>query len=233
MSASHSRAHDLARGDSLVPAWVKQAARAILNPIVRGALAVGLTANAITVLGLLITLLAAIVIGSGYLLAGAAILLAGSVLDAVDGAIARAQGGGTAFGSFLDSTLDRAGEAILYAGVGAFLLQAMDEPLLPVIGVMVALGGSFIVSYAHARAQGIGLEASVGLAPRTERLVLIIAGIVLAGLGWLPGLLGAIGLVAILTVVTAFQRIRHVYRLTETAAAAHQTPTKEAEDQRG
>ncbi len=233
MSASHSRAHDLAKGDSLVPAWVKQAARAILNPIVRGALAIGLTAHAITVLGLLVTLAAAIVIGAGWLLAGAAILLAGSVLDAVDGAIARAQGGGTPFGSFLDSTLDRASEAVLYAGVGAYLLRFTADPLLPILGVMVALGGSFVVSYAHARAQGIGLEASVGLAPRTERLVIIIAGIALAGLGWLPGLLGAVGLVALLTVVTSYQRIRHVYRLTARVASVDRSTTVENGDQRG
>ncbi|HET9878110.1 MAG TPA: CDP-alcohol phosphatidyltransferase family protein [Candidatus Limnocylindria bacterium] len=233
MSASHSRAHDLTRGGSLVPAWVKQASRAVLNPIVRGALAIGLTANAITVLGLLVTVAAAVVIGSGALLAGAAILLAGSALDAVDGAIARANGGGTAFGSFLDSTLDRASEAILYLGVAAFLLRFVTDPMLPVLGVMAALAGSFLVSYAHARAQGIGLEASVGLAPRTERLVIIIAGIALAGLGWLPGLLGAIGLVAILTVVTAIQRIWHVYRSTAAAATAHANDITEHGDQRG
>lgn len=233
MSASHSRTHDLSRGDSLVPAWVKQASRAVLNPIVRGALAIGLTANAITILGLLVTVAAAVVIGSGALLVGAAILLAGSALDAVDGAIARANGGGTPFGSFLDSTLDRASEAILYIGVAAFLLQFVSDPMLPVLGVIVALAGSFLVSYAHARAQGIGLEASVGLAPRTERLAIIIAGIALAGLGWLPGLLGAIGLVAILTVVTAIQRISHVYRSTATAAAGRASNDTEHGDQRG
>ena len=220
MSASHSRTHDLARGDSLAPRWLKAAGRAILSPIVRGAHAVGMTANTITVIGLLITAAAAVLIGTGNLLVGAAVLLAGSVLDAVDGALARAQGGGTAFGGFLDSTLDRAGEAILYLGLAAFLLQFFDEPIFPVLGVIIALAGSFIVSYAHARAQGIGLDASIGLAPRTERLALIIAGIALAGLGWMPGLLGAIGLIAVLTVATAFQRIWHVHRLTAGATVA-------------
>lgn len=220
MSASHSRAHDIARGDSLAPSWLKQAGRAVLHPIVRGALAAGITANTITVIGLLITAVAAVLIGTGNLLIGAAVLLAGSVLDAVDGAIARAQGGGTPFGSFLDSTLDRASEAILYLGLAAFLLQFTSESILPVLGVIVALAGSFIVSYAHARAQGIGVDASIGLAPRTERLALIIAGIALAGLGWLPGLLGAIGLIAVLTVATAFQRILHVHRLTAGVAVA-------------
>src|SRR5713101_3944546 len=114
MSASQPRAHDLARGDSLVPRWVKEIGRAVLGPIVRLALRLHISPNAITVLGFLIVLAAAAAIGLGYLLAGAAILVLGSALDAVDGALARATGGGTAFGGFLDSTLDRAGEAVVY-----------------------------------------------------------------------------------------------------------------------
>nr|MDQ2934485.1 CDP-alcohol phosphatidyltransferase family protein [Chloroflexota bacterium] len=113
MSASPQHAPDLARG-SLVPSWLKQAGRALLDPVVRLALRLRLTPNMVTVIGLLLTLLAATLIASQALLVGAAILTVGSLLDAVDGALARARGGGTAFGGFLDSTLDRAGEAILY-----------------------------------------------------------------------------------------------------------------------
>jgi CDP-diacylglycerol--glycerol-3-phosphate 3-phosphatidyltransferase len=72
------------------------------------------------------------------------------------------------------------------------------------------------VSYTHARAQGMGLAASVGLAPRTERLVLVIAGVALAGLGLTIGLIGILVILAILTVVTVVQRIRHVWRLSAT-----------------
>jgi CDP-diacylglycerol--glycerol-3-phosphate 3-phosphatidyltransferase len=155
------------------------------------------------------------------LLVGAAILTAGSLLDAVDGALARAQGGGTAFGSFLDSTLDRAGEAVLYIGIGAWLLSSQPNPIWPMLALMVALAGSFLVSYSHARAQGIGLAADVGLAPRTERLVLVIAGVALAGLGLVIGLIAALVILATLTVATVIQRILHVWRLSEAAATNH------------
>jgi len=220
MSASGERAH-LRRGDSVLPKWVKEAGRAILAPIVRMAIALHLTPNTITVIGLVITLGASVLVANGMLLVGAAILTAGSLLDAVDGALARAQGSGTAFGSFLDSTLDRASEAILFIGIGAWLLANLADPTWPMLGLMVALAGSFLVSYSHARAQGIGLAANVGLAPRTERLVLAIAGVALAGLGFTVGLIGAVLILAALTVVTVIQRIWHVWRLSQAAAVEH------------
>jgi len=213
MSASHPRAHGLPRGDSLLPACVKDAVRSVLDPIVHVALALHLTANMVTVLGLVIVVVAALLIGSGSLLAGAVILMGGSLLDAVDGALARASGGGTPFGGFLDSTLDRAGEAIVYLAVAAYYLQG-SAPTWPVLAAFVALAGSFMVSYSRARAEGIGVSAAVGIAPRTERLVLIIAGLGLAGLGIGPALIAALWIIAALTVATTAQRIWHVWRLT-------------------
>lgn len=215
MSASRPQAHDLRRGDSVLPAWVKDAGRAVLAPVVRLALALRLTPNTVTVIGLLLTLVASAMVAAGWLLAGAAILTVGSLLDAVDGALARARGGGTAFGGFLDSTLDRAGEAILYTGIAGYFLVQTREPAWPVLLAIVALAGSFLVSYSRARAEGIGLTASVGLAPRTERLVLAIAGIALTGLGFGPALMGAMAIIAVLTVATVMQRIWHVWRLSE------------------
>jgi CDP-diacylglycerol--glycerol-3-phosphate 3-phosphatidyltransferase len=87
-----------------------------------------------------------------------------------------------------------------------------------VLAAVVALAGSFLVSYARARAEGIGLNASVGLAPRTERLVLAIAGIAVAGMGFTPVLIGVLTLIAALTVATVIQRIWHVWRLSQAAA---------------
>ena len=220
MSTSQDNVHDLRRGDPVVPAAVKEAVRAGLSPIVRLAIALHLTPNTITVIGLLVTIVASALVAGGWLLVGAAVLTAGSLLDAVDGALARAQGGGTAFGSFLDSTLDRASEAIVYVGIVVWFLGALEAPTLPVLAVLVAMAGSFLVSYAHARAEGIGLSASVGLAPRTERLVLVIAGIALAGLGYTPILIGTIVLIAALTAATVVQRIWHVWRLSQ-AATTH------------
>ena len=215
MSASSQRARDLARGDSLLPRWVKEAVRAVLDPVVRLAMALHVTPNAITVLGLLMVAIAALLVANGQLLLGALVVTAGSLLDAVDGALARAGGGATDFGSFLDSTLDRAGEAILYIGIAAYYLTFAEHPTWPVLATLAALGGSFMVSYSRARAEGIGLAATVGLAPRTERLVLIIAGIALAGLGYSIGLIGVIIIIAALTVATVIQRIWHVWRLAE------------------
>ena len=213
MSASHPSAHGMPRGDSLLPAWVKQSGRAVLDPVVRLALAMHITANTVTVLGLVITVVAAVLIGSGGLLAGALILMGGSLLDAVDGALARATGGETPFGGFLDSTMDRASEAIVYLGIAAYYLQGA-APTWPVLAAFIALAGSFMVSYSRARAEGIGVSAAVGIAPRTERLVLVIAGLGLAGLGIGPALIAALWIIAALTVATTAQRIWHVWRLT-------------------
>ena len=215
MSASREHARELRRGASVLPPWVKEAGRLTLLPVVRLAAAMHLTPNTITVIGLLLTLAAAGLIGAGWLLVGAAVLTVGSLLDAVDGALARAQGGGTAFGGFLDSTLDRASEAIVYAGIATWFLGTLEEPLWPVLAAFGALSGSFIVSYARARAEGIGLHASVGLAPRTERLVLVIVGLALAGLGFTAVLIGILALITALTIATVIQRISHVWRLSQ------------------
>jgi len=222
MSASQPHAGGLPRGDALVSNRVKEAARAALAPLVRLAQRLGVTANSVTVAGFLVVVAAAVLIGSGQLLVGAVVLVSGSLLDAVDGALARATGGGTAFGSFLDSTLDRAAEAILYGGIVAFYLRTSAEPIGPVLLALTALSGSFMVSYTRARAEGIGISASVGLAQRTERLVIIVAGIALAGLGVGIGLVGAIGIVAALSAATTVQRIWHVRQQVDGQPAPHE-----------
>jgi CDP-diacylglycerol--glycerol-3-phosphate 3-phosphatidyltransferase len=222
MSASQPRAHDLRRGDSLLSTRAKEAGRALLAPVVRLAVAMHLTPNAITIIGFAVVVAAAVLIGIGNLLAGALVLTAGSLLDAVDGALARATGVTSAFGSFLDSTLDRAAEAVLYGGIAAYYLGSMSEPAAPVLLALLALAGSFMVSYTRARAEGIGLTASVGLAPRMERLVLIVVGIVLAGIGFEIALIGALAVIALLSVATTVQRIWHVHRLTNVPARENQ-----------
>jgi CDP-diacylglycerol--glycerol-3-phosphate 3-phosphatidyltransferase len=226
MSASHPRA-DLGRGDSLLSARVKEGVRAALAPLVRLAVRLHITPNTVTVIGFAVVSVAAVLVATGSLLAGALVLTGGSLLDAVDGALARATGGGTAFGSFLDSTLDRAAEAMLYGGVAAYYLTTAEQPAPPVLLALTALAGSFMVSYTRARAEGIGVAASIGLAPRTERLVLIVAGIALAGLGIWIGLIGAMAIVAILSVATTIQRIWHVHRLSVAGTPAVSDPSQE------
>lgn len=203
------------RGDSILPVWLKAAGRVALTPAVQLARALRLSPNAITAIGALVTAVAAGLVAWGALLGGAAVMVAGSLLDAVDGALARATGGSTRFGAFLDSTLDRAGEALVYVGVAVYFLRTSPDPTWPVVASLAALVGSFLVSYSRARAEGIGLDAEVGLAPRTERLVLVIIGLALAGLGWLPGLIGILWLIGALSTATVLQRIWHVRGLAE------------------
>jgi CDP-diacylglycerol---glycerol-3-phosphate 3-phosphatidyltransferase len=203
---------------------VKQGGRAMLAPVIRLAMALHLTPNTITVIGLCITVVAAVLVAFDVLVVGAVILALGSLLDAVDGGLARAQGAASPFGAFFDSTLDRSGEAILFIGVGVWLLRTQPDPLLPMLALMLAMGGSLLVSYAHARAQGIGLAAEVGLAPRTERLVLMVVGIALAGFGFTAGLIGILVILAVLTFITVIQRIWHVWHLSRNAETP---PSKE------
>jgi CDP-diacylglycerol--glycerol-3-phosphate 3-phosphatidyltransferase len=233
MSASHPGTRDLRRGDSLLSTRVKEAGRAVLAPVVRLAVRLHLTANAVTVIGFLMVVAASVLVATGNLLAGAAILTAGSLLDAVDGALARATGGTTAFGGFLDSTLDRAAEAVLFGGVATYYLLASPEPALPVLLAIVALTGSFLVSYTRARAEGLGLSAEVGLAPRLERLVLAIGGIGLAGMGFELGLIAALLVVAALSVATTAQRIWHVQRLCAGASRSAVEDTRRENGTRG
>lgn len=227
------QAHDPSRGDSILSTRTKQAGRALLAPIVRLALALHITANMVTVIGLLIVIVATVLVGTGNLLIGALVLGFGSALDAVDGSLARASGGTTPFGAFFDSTLDRAAEAILYSGVAVYFLQSSDAPTIPVLLAMVALTGSFLVSYSRARAEGLGLSAEVGLAPRVERLVLIVLGIGLAGFGFDWALIGALGIISILAVLTTVQRIWHVYRLTSAVPQGAATITQSKENEQG
>lgn len=212
MSASQPSTHDLRRGDSLLSARAKEAGRSLLRPVVDLAVRLRLTPNTVTVIGFLIVAIASTLVATGNLVAGGALLVGGSLLDAVDGALARATGGATAFGGFLDSTLDRAAEAILYAGVGAYYLASSPDPTWPILLAFGALTASFLVSYTRARAEASGFGAEVGVAPRVERLVILIGGIGLTGLGWEIGIIGALILVTALAVTTTIQRIWHVYQ---------------------
>jgi CDP-diacylglycerol--glycerol-3-phosphate 3-phosphatidyltransferase len=138
---------------------------------------------------------------------GAAAFALGSVLDILDGALARAGGKQTPFGGFLDSTLDRVGEGLILGAVGLVFMRDDNEVALAL--VLAALAGSFLVPYARAKAEGLGIKGDVGLGSRAERVVVISAGLVLAPWGVLPWAIGVLAATAWLTVV---QRILHVRR---------------------
>jgi CDP-diacylglycerol---glycerol-3-phosphate 3-phosphatidyltransferase len=139
--------------------------------------------------------------------AGAVTFVVGSVLDILDGALARAGGKTTPFGAFLDSTTDRIGEGAMLGAIALVFSRGGHEVALAV--TFAAVAGSFLVSYTRARAEALGLRGDVGIGSRAERVVVITAGLVLAPLSiWL--LVAAISLLTATAWVTVLQRILYV-----------------------
>lgn len=159
---------------------VRNALKGLLTPLVSLLVKLGVTPAGATLAGLFITLCASWLVYRGSFLAGGLILIAGSLFDAVDGSIARMTGSASKGGAALDSSLDRVGEILIFTAVLAGKAGNEHDSLLFI--VPAAMGGSLMVSYVRARAEGLGIECKVGLFTRTERLVLLIAGIVLASL---------------------------------------------------
>jgi CDP-diacylglycerol---glycerol-3-phosphate 3-phosphatidyltransferase len=172
-----------------------------------------LTPNAISITGLLGNVVAAVlIVENHFLLAGIAFIL-GSVCDMLDGRYSRMSGKGTPFGAFLDSTLDRVSEGIVLAAVAAYFAQQQDDLATGI--TVLAVVGSFSVSYTRARAEAIGVECKVGIASRPVRVVILSIGLVFAAEEVLPDvdlLEPAIYAMAALTIFTTFQRVFHVRR---------------------
>lgn len=170
--------------------------------------AVGLTPNAITLLGFAVCVVSACLVASGWLLWGGVAFLVGSILDLMDGALARLTGRETPFGALLDSVFDRLGEAALFVGLGIYALRAdhSDEyRAFFITALLLALIFSQGVSYLRARGEGLGVFTRAGLMTRTERVILLGVGLLL---GWIPWLLfGILVLMAAVSCFTLFQRM--------------------------
>lgn len=172
-----------------------------------------LTPNALTAAGVLLCAVSAVLVFFEYrshLLyywAGAAAFVAGSLLDILDGALARAGGKTTPFGAFLDSTIDRVSEGFVLGAIA--LVFARHDNEIAVAFTVAAVAGSFLVSYTRARAEALGLRGDVGIGSRAERVVVITGGLVLAPWG---GLQWAIYLLTATAWITVLQRILHVRR---------------------
>jgi CDP-diacylglycerol---glycerol-3-phosphate 3-phosphatidyltransferase len=141
-----------------------------------------------------------------YFFGGLAFVV-GSILDILDGALARAGGKQTPFGGFLDSTLDRVGEGLMLGAIALVFMRDGKELALAL--AVAAIGGSFLVPYARAKAEGLGIKGDVGIGSRAERVVVISVGLALAPWGVLPW---AIGVLAATAWFTVLQRILHVRR---------------------
>jgi CDP-diacylglycerol--glycerol-3-phosphate 3-phosphatidyltransferase len=195
----------------LMPNEVAEGTRLGLAPLARGLHRVGITANAVTVLGVLVTFAGSALIIAQQPIAALVVLLAGALSDTLDGQLAKAAGGGTRFGAFLDSTLDRVSDSAVACGAAA-LGAARGDPLL-FWSALVGLVASFLVSYVRAKAESMGTTAAVGLMPREARLTVLLIGVGLWGVVGLYQLfVAAVVAVAVLSIITLAQRIAAVAR---------------------
>lgn len=196
----------------------------IVTPVGNLFARLGIHPNILSVAGLVLSVLCGIIYSMGYFFLGGCILVLAGTCDVLDGLLARKTGKVSRFGAFFDSTLDRFGEIFIFAGLawyfsgGTALFQGILKPVpkthspLTVVFIILAIAGSFMVSYTRARAEGLGVDCKVGLMQRPERITLLIVGSLL-------GAIPAVGtyivkatliLLAILTNITALQRMAFV-----------------------
>ncbi len=210
--------------NGLVPAWLQNGFVKLLTPLINIFVKLKISPNSFTVLGLLITTGATVVLflNQKWIHWTGLLILLGGICDVIDGKLARTAGRSTKFGALFDSSLDRYSEVIMFFGIAAYYVR-YDSYLLSVM-TFIALGGSTMVSYVRARAEGLGFQAKVGWMQRSERVVLIgFAALFNTSLfeisifhvtNYPVTLLDiAIWIVAILANLTALQRLFHVYKL--------------------
>jgi CDP-diacylglycerol--glycerol-3-phosphate 3-phosphatidyltransferase len=217
---------------SLVSPQLRERVRGLAVPVALAFGRLGLTPNALTVIGFLGMCTAAFAAASQAWLVAGVLVIAFGIFDLLDGALARATGRASKFGAFMDSVFDRWGEGVVYVGI---VWGTLEMGLWrPVVLTAAAMASAFMVSYARAKAESLGVTqgtgmAAIGLAPREVRIAILSLGLILAGLlpGFpedmdLPGALlyplsaialeVALGLIAALATITTIQRIIHVRR---------------------
>jgi CDP-diacylglycerol--glycerol-3-phosphate 3-phosphatidyltransferase len=194
----------------MISAHVKPQITRLINPVVKAAVRLGITANAVTIAGGLGTVASALYFyPRGDLFLGTMFISFFALSDLFDGAIARRTGGeGTSWGGFLDSTIDRVTDSAILIGA---LLYFLGEDKTVALFVLISLVVSGLIPYIRAKAESMKVECSGGIAERTERLIIALTAIGLYGLGVdLAAIIGFI-LLASLGVVTVIQRIVIVY----------------------
>lgn len=185
----------------------KETARNRLRPVVLTLDRLGFSPLAVSLLGLAITLSGALIVARGNLRLGTLVFLLGSAFDMLDGGLARLQGTVSARGAFLDSVLDRFGEAAFLIGIAAWWMTRLSDNWdAAIVLILVTMFGSLATSYVRARAEGVGETCLVGVLQRTERVIILGAGALLGH----TVLYGVLWFLAIGTVVTTVQRIFHV-----------------------
>jgi CDP-diacylglycerol--glycerol-3-phosphate 3-phosphatidyltransferase len=188
---------------------------AAVDPLVQRLIRAGVRPNTITTIGTGLVLISAVVYATGHIRIGGLLLLLSGVADTLDGQVARGGAMVTRFGAFYDSTIDRVGDGATFIGIGAFLLTAPDVAYRTpaVILCMIAILGSVLVSYARARAEGLGIDCKVGIAQRAERVLGLGLASLVFGAGRHALLLEAIvALLAVASIITVVQRFVYVHQ---------------------
>jgi CDP-diacylglycerol---glycerol-3-phosphate 3-phosphatidyltransferase len=208
----------------LITKPVERAFFAVTRPFVDGLIRAGIRPNTITTVGTLLVVASAAAFGLGLVRVGGLLYLVSGIVDTFDGAVARANEQVTKFGAFYDSTLDRVGDGATFMGIGVFYLLAPADSVAyraaAIIISMTAIIASLLVSYARARAEGLGIDCKVGMVQRAERIVILGVPTVLFGAGP-EGLLlfWIVSILALTSVITVVQRFVYVYQVTEGAGA--------------
>ena len=197
----------------MISASIKAPVTRVITPLCRGLLTLGVSANLLSTIGGLGASVSAIVLLSrGNYFWGTCVTLFFVFFDLLDGTLARlSDSGGSKWGALLDSTLDRVSDAAVMGSVAYFLMKSHDR-LTPVLLIALVAGG--LVSYIKARAEGLGIECNGGLAERTDRLIIFLLALAVAGLGTPYILAVGIWILALASVYTVCERLAIVYRAT-------------------
>lgn len=207
--------------------YARAAATRVLTPVAKLLIRLGLSPDVVTILGTIGVCLGALLFfPRGELLIGVLVITAFVFSDTLDGVMARLMNRTSKWGAFLDSTLDRVGDAAIFSGLAIWFFQGGDDRVMAWLAMGCLIAGS-VVSYARARAEGLGMTASVGIAERADRLVVALVTTGLVGLGLPEVVLKVVlALLFVASIVTIFQRVLFVRQqaLAEEAAAAPTTP---------
>jgi CDP-diacylglycerol--glycerol-3-phosphate 3-phosphatidyltransferase len=184
----------------------------IVGPLAAFLLRVGITPDMVTVAGVLGAVGASLgLIARGHFFSGGVVVTLFVLTDALDGTMARLRGPAGRWGAFLDSTLDRIADAAVFCALVIWYAGRGNDSVLLDVSLFCLVAG-VVTSYAKARAEGLGMTCNVGIAERAERLILVLAGVILAGMGLDIALPVLLWVLAVVSAITVGQRLVEVHR---------------------
>lgn len=199
-------------GFNLLSPKFKEGYLRIILPLTDFVKSLNINPNTLTTLGTILTVVGAIFFALSYLRLGGLFIVLGAICDTMDGRIAKDSNKRTKFGALYDSVMDRYSEFIMFFGIAVHFVR--NDSYWTSVAIFAAVGGSVMVSYVRARAEGLGFDCNVGMMQRPERIAYISVGSIIGDLPIINELflMLAIWVIAILSNVTAIQRLIHVYK---------------------